>query len=165
MKTKTVFSILLLLILIPAFRVSGQKDNFSGEWKLNKEKSALTDTQLFLSKITLQLKSDSLLTTRTYENGNGEEYPFDEKLSLDGKESKITIYDMPRTSTATRSDSDGSINIKSTTSFNSGNGQEDMTANETWKLDTDGQFLVLQFTNKMSGNESTGTYYFNKAIK
>jgi len=72
---------------------------------------------------------------------------------------------MPRTSTATRSDADGSINIKSTTSFTSGNGQEDMNANETWKLDNEGQFLVLQFTNKMSGNESTGTYYFNKTIK
>jgi len=154
-----------MLLFLPALKSIAQKTDMSGEWKLNKEKSILGDSQLFLSGITIQFKTDSILTTRVYQNGNGEEYPFDEKLSLDGKESKITIYDMPRTSTATRSDSDGSINIKSTTSFNSGNGQEDMTANETWKLDTDGQFLVLQFTNKMSGNESTGTYYFNKAIK
>jgi len=162
MKTKTVFSILLLLILIPAFRVSGQKDNFSGEWKLNKEKSALTDTQLFLSKITLQLKSDSLLTTRTYENGNGEEYPFDEKLSLDGKDCKIVVFNMPRTSKATLSDADKSIKITSATTFTGNNGEEDMTADETWKLENDGQFLTLSFTNKMSGNDMTGKYYFER---
>jgi hypothetical protein len=162
MKTKTVFSILLLLILIPAFRVSGQKDNFSGEWKLNKEKSALTDTQLFLSKITILLKSDSLLTTRTYENGNGEEYPFDEKLSLDGKDCKIVVFNMPRTSKATLSDADKSIKITSATTFTGNNGEEDMTADETWKLENDGQFLTLSFSNKMSGNDMTGKYYFER---
>ena len=165
MKTKTILIIISMLLFLPAFRGIAQKTDMSGEWKLNKEKSIITDNQLFLAGITIQLKTDSILTTRVYQNGNGEEYPFDEKISLDGKECKISIYDMPRTSTATRSDADGSINIKSTTSFTSGNGQEDMTANETWKLDAEGQVLVLQFTNKMSGNESTGTYYFNKVIK
>ena len=118
---------------------------------------------MFLSKITFQVKADSLFTTRVYENGNGEEYPFEENLSLDGKDCKIVIYEMPRTSKATRSADDGSIMIASATTFNNGNGPEDMTANETWKLDNDGNFLTLTFTNKMSGNETTGTYYFEKA--
>jgi hypothetical protein len=162
MKTKTVFSILLILILIPAFRVSAQKDYFSGEWKLNKEKSVLTENQLFLSKITIHLKSDSLITTRTYENGSGEEYPFDENLSLDGKDCKIVVFNMPRTSKATLSEADKSIKITSATTFSGNNGEEDMTADETWKVENDGQFLTLTFTNKMSGNDMAGKYYFEK---
>ena len=163
MKKKTSFLILFLLTLLPAFLITAQKPDYSGEWKLNKEKSSITDPQLFLSKITFQVKSDSLFTTRVYENGNGEEYPFEENLSLDGKDCKIVIFDMPRNSKATRSATDGSIIITSATTFNNGNGPEDATANETWKLDNDGQFLTLTFTNKMSGNETTGTYYFEKA--
>ncbi len=162
MKTKTIYSILFLIILLPASSIIAQKANFSGEWKINKEKSVLADNQLFLSKITIQLKNDSLLTTRVYENGNGDEYPFDEKLSLDGMASKIVIFEMPRTSKATLSDTDGSIMIASTTTFNGGNGQEDMTANEKWKVENEGQNLSFFFTNKMSGNEITGTYYYDK---
>ncbi len=162
MKTKTIFIALILLFFLPAFTIYAQKADFSGKWTLNKEKTNLTDNQLFLSKITIQHKSDSLLTTRVYENGNGEEYPFEENLSLDGKECKIVIFDMPRTSKATRSDTDGSVMIESTTTFNGNNGAEDVTAKETWKVDNEGQMLTLEFNNKMSGNETTGTYYYNK---
>jgi hypothetical protein len=161
MKTKKI-SLFLVILLLPVFIASAQKADFSGEWKINKEKSTPSDGQLFLSKITIQLKSDSILTTRVYENGSGEEYPFDEKLSLDGKDCKIVIYDMPRTSKATR-DNDGSISISSATTFNGNNGQEDMVAKEIWKLDSDGKLLTLEFTNKMSGAETTGTYFFEKA--
>jgi hypothetical protein len=162
MKTKTIIVALSLLFFLPALTIYAQKADFSGEWKLNKEKTVLADNQLFLSGITIQIKTDSLLTTRVYENGNGEEYPFEENISLDGKDCKIVIFDMPRTSKATRSDTDGSIMIASTTTFSGNNGQEDMIAKETFKVDNEGKTLTLEFTNKMSGNETTGTYYYNK---
>jgi hypothetical protein len=162
MKIKSIISFFALMILLPAFSIIAQKPDLSGEWKINKEKSVLPENQLFLSGITIQLKSDSLFTTRVYENSNGEVYPFDEKISLDGKECKIVIYDMPRSSKATRSDSDGSISIASTTTFNGSNGEEDLVANEVWKLENDGKLLTLAFTNKMSGNEFTGTFFYDK---
>ena len=163
MKKQTIFTTILLLIFVSFFNASAQKADLTGEWKINRDKSVITEGQLLLSKITIQLKSDSLITTRVYESGDGQEYPFDEKISLDGKDNKLVIYDMPRTSTATHSDSDGSLMIASTTTFNGNNGMEDMVAKETWKLDTDGKFLTLVFTNKMSGNETTGTYFYEKA--
>ena len=165
MKTKTILSILFLFILLPALTTFAQKADFSGEWIMNKEKTVLADNQLFLSAITIQHKSDSLLTNRTYTNGNGDEFPFDENLKLDGKECKIVIFEMPRTSKAAFSDTDGTITIESTTTFNGNNGQEDMIANEAWNLDNEGQILTLKFVNKMSGNEFTGTYYYNKVKK
>jgi hypothetical protein len=163
MKTKISYLLLFFLLLLPVSIITAQKPDLSGEWKLNKEKSNIVDAQLFLSKITIQVKTDSLFTTRVYENGNGEEYPFEENLSLDGKDCKIVIFEMPRSSKATLSNTDGAIMIASSTTFNNGNGPQDMTANETWKMDNDGHFLTLTFSNKMSGNETTGTYYFEKS--
>lgn len=163
MKTKTITILLFLLIFLPAFATFAQKTDFSGEWKINKEKTVIPSDQLFLSKITLQLRNDSLLTTRVYENGYGEEYPFEENLTMDNKECKIVIFEMPRTSTATYSDTVGGIKISSTTTFNGNNGQEDMVAKETWKFDKEGQTLSLEFVNTMSGTEITGTYYYTRA--
>jgi hypothetical protein len=162
MQTKTTFLFLILLNIIFSISASAQRANFSGEWKLNKEKTVLADNQLFLSKITILLKSDSLLTTRVYENANGEEYPFEEKLSLDGKESKIVIYDMPRKTKASRSNTDGSIIIESTTTFSGNNGEDNLIAKESFKIDNESQTLIMGFTNKMSGGEIVGINYYNK---
>jgi len=162
MKTSAILIFLILLNITSFLSASGQKPGFAGEWTLDKEKTVLANNQLFLSKVSIQLKSDSLLTTRVYENGNGEQYPFVENLSLDGKESKIVIYDMPRTSKASWSNTDGSLIIESITTFNGNNGEENMTAKETWKVDNDGKTLIIAFTNKMAGTESAGINYYNK---
>lgn len=163
MKTKSILVLCLVLTFLPALTLTAQKADFNGEWNLNKEKSAVPDGQLFLSKITMQVKSDSLLTTRVYENANGESYPFDEKISLNGNDCKMVVYDMPRTSTAKLSDTDGSVSVSSTTTFNGNYGAEDMVAKETWKIDPATKMLTLTFSNKMSGTETTGTFYYEKA--
>jgi hypothetical protein len=162
MKTKSFLSILILILITSSFSVLAQNKNFAGEWTINKEKTTLADEQLFLSGIKVELRNDSLLTTRTYENGMGESYPFDENLSLDGKESKISIYDMPRTSKATKSDAEGSLLVESTTIFNGQYGEDSLLAKETWKLDLEGKVLTIAFTNKMSGNDVTGTNIYDK---
>lgn len=162
MKTKSIFGLLSILIFVASFSAQAQNSALTGEWKLNREKTVLADNQLFLSKVTVQLKGDSLLTTRVYENGNGEEYPFEENLTLDGKECKIAIYEMPRTSKASRVNSDGSILIESKTTFSGNNGQEDLLAKETWKVDNESKMLIIDFTNKMSAGEVTGKSYYNK---
>jgi len=159
MKTKITISLLFCLLFLSGHSLYAQKPDFSGEWKLNKEKSTITDNQLIVTKITLKQKPDSLYTSRVYENNNGEEYAFDENFSLDGKDTKLTVYDLPRTSKATIGENDGSININSATTFN---GSEDFIAIEKWKLESEGKVLTLEFTNKMSGNEITGTFHYDK---
>jgi hypothetical protein len=37
-----------------------------------------------------------------------------------------------------------------------------LTAKEIWKVDNEGKVLTIDFTNKMSGNETTGTNICNK---
>jgi hypothetical protein len=161
MKKNPVFILIIILIVSSFIPVVAQNGNFTGEWKLNKEKTVLPDNSLFLSKITIQLKSDSLLTVRVYENSNGEEYPFEENISFDGKDCKIVIYDMPRTSKATK-EADGSVNVESKTTFQGSNGEDNLIAKEVWKVDNDTKMLVLNYTNKSSGGEVPGTSYFNK---
>jgi len=162
MKTKSTPGFLFILFFISSFSVNAQNTDLTGEWKLNREKTILADNQLFLSKITIKVKGDSLLTTRVYENGNGEEYPFDENLTLDGKDCKIVIYEMPRTSKASKVNEDGSIVIESKTTFTGNNGEDNLLAKETWKFDKDTKMLVIDFTNKMSAGEFTGKNYYNK---
>lgn len=159
MKTRLTLTLLLLLFISSALKA--QNGDISGEWKINREKSAIGDVQLLLCKINIKLKADSILTTRFYENATGE-YPFDENLALDGSEAKITIYDMPRSSKATIQQAEKTISITSTTSFNAGGSMDDMIANEKWKLDESNGLLTLVFTNKMQGMESTGTYYYER---
>jgi hypothetical protein len=162
MKTKTTLLFLILCTFTISLTTFSQGTGFTGDWKLNTEKTVLAENQLFLSAITIQLRSDSLITIRTYSDGNGEEYPFEENLTLDGKEHKITIYDMPRTSKASKSDADGSLIIESTTTFNGQYGEENLVAKENWKVDNEGNTLTIDFTNKMSDTEIKGTNYYNK---
>jgi len=162
MKTKTTFSLLILSFLMISFNSYAQRQDYSGEWNLNREKTTLADNQLFLSKMTIQIKGDSLITTRIYENGYGEEYPFDENLTLDGKDCKISIYDMPRSSNASFSDTDGTLNIQSKTTFYANGGEDDLVAKEIWKIDPDTKLLTMEFTNTISGTETKGINYYSK---
>jgi hypothetical protein len=160
MKTKTITGLVILFMFITSLAVSAQKPDFSGEWKLNREKTALTDNSLFLSGITIKIKADSLFTTRVYENSNGEKYPFDENVTLDGKEAKITIYDMPRITKANGVNTDGSLNVESKTTFYNNGSEDNLVAKEIWKIA--GEMLTIEFTNSMSAGSGSGTLYFNK---
>ncbi len=162
MKTKTFFSLLVILIITSSFSAIAQKDNFSGKWNIDKEKTVLPDDQLFLASVSIEFRNDSLFSSRTYENSYGEQYPFDEIVTLDGKDCKITIYDMPRTTKATRSKADGSVNLESKTTFYGNYGEEDLLAKETWKVDKKGEVLTIEFTNTMSGTETKGTNFYQK---
>lgn len=161
MKTKSIIVSIILFFAFAVFTANSQSKSFAGEWKLDKDKTTLTDANLFLSKITFNLRNDSILTVRVYQNSNGEEYPFEENMPLNGKDSKITIYDMPRTSKATRG-ADGSVLIESVTVFNSNGGQDSLTTKETWSIDAEGKVLSMAYTSKMSAGEASGTSYFNK---
>ncbi len=159
MKTRLILIATALIFIVSSLAVSAQNGNFSGEWKLNTQKTVLPSDQLYLLKVTVKQEGNNLLTTRVYSNSNGEEYPFEENLTLDGKECKITIYDMPRVSKATKA-ADGSLALESVTTFNANGSLENLVANEVWKLDK--ETLTIDVTNKMMGNEIKGVTYYDK---
>lgn len=159
MRTKSlIIASLLIVLALPAIC---QGPAFNGEWKINKEKSTVDYNQLYLSKINITLKGDSIFTTRFYQNPNGEEHPFVENLALNGRENKIIIYDMPRVSKAQKGP-DGAILVESKTTFYGDTGEENLVAKETWKTADQGKTLVFDFTNVIMGQEMKGLFYFVK---
>lgn len=162
MKTKMFFSLVISFFVATAVIGAGKGGNLSGSWKLNREKTVLENNQLFLAKISIKLKADSLFTVRTYETASYEQYPFNENLTMDGKEYKIVIYDMPRKSKAYWAEQDGSLVIESTTTFYGNSGEDNFMAKENWTVNDEGTELKFEFTGKSSTGESKGTYYFKK---
>ncbi len=152
----------LFLFSITAFAYSDNV-NFSGEWMLDKEKTVLSESPLFLSKITITQKEDSVLTTRTYMNEYGEQYPFDEEITLNGEENEIVIYEMKRRTAARWSEDGKSLLITSKTKYYGDTGEEEFSVEETWSLEEEGTILSIGYTTNSVYGTNTGTYFYKKA--
>lgn len=156
----------LLMAALPvvlSIQANAQSSDFSGKWKLDWSKSVISEGYPVLIRLDAQVRGDSLLTERTYSGDDGQEYPFTENLTLDGREHPITVYDMPRKSKAVRSETDGLLNIESTTTYYGESGSEDFISRETWKVDKSTKTLTISFKNSTPAGESTGSFLFNKA--
>jgi len=134
----------------------------SGIWKCDQVKSTFGEYSVIFSRIDIKNNGDSLLTERYYDTGDGQEYPFIENVTLDGKEYSITIYEMPRKTKALWSEPDGSVIIESITTFMGDMGSQDFISKESWKVDKTNNTVTISFTNKMGENGSSGAYILNK---
>jgi hypothetical protein len=164
---KKIISIVLsiLLVLIFSDSAAGQKADFTGTWKLDMTKVPVTRNFPVLTRINVIIKEDSLLTERFYNTGDGQEYPFTEKLTLDGNEHMITIYEMPRKSIASWKEKDVILVLQSTTTANGSNGPVDFKSTETWTVDNVNNILTISFRNTSYEGELTGAFIFNKSDK
>ncbi|MCD6566991.1 MAG: hypothetical protein J7K53_13720 [Bacteroidales bacterium] len=153
----------IFLMLSVSLFAGKKKVNFSGKWVLDKEKTEIAENSIFLTEISIKHVGDSLFTIRSYESDyDGGVYPFDEDLTLDGKEYEIYIYDMPRTASAKWSDKGKSIIINSKVTFYGDQGDVDMIAEETFTLEKKGTLLIINSKNKTGEEETEGILYFNK---
>jgi hypothetical protein len=154
---------LSVLVLIFSNYVTGQKADFTGTWKLDSTKIPVTGNFPVMTQITINIKGDSLLTKRLYDTGDGQEYPFDENLTLDGKECTMIIYEMPRKSKANWMEKDVVLTLESTTTANGSNGPADFKSVETWTVDNINNILTISFKNNSYAGEVTGAFIFNKS--
>jgi hypothetical protein len=115
-----------------------------------------------LATITINIDGETLKTERVYEGGDGQEYPFTENLTLDGKEYKITIFDMPRKSKAAWTEQENTILIESVTTFYESGSPEDFVSKENWKVDKTTGILTISFVNSSSYGEIKGAFYYKK---
>jgi hypothetical protein len=160
---RTIISLVFISLLIASSSaVYGQRGNFSGSWKLDRTKSVVGTEWPVLIKIRIEFKGDTLLTERVYDTGDGQEYPFSEKLNLDNKEYSMIIYEMPRKIKGALSEQDAVLNFESTTTFNGSAGNEDFISKETWKVDTASGILTIGFVNKTSAGEAPGSLVYIK---
>jgi hypothetical protein len=162
---KKVISLIFSFVLVLIFSgsVAGQKADFTGTWKLDRSKIPVTGNFPVLVQITINIKGDSVLTERLYETGDGQQYPFSENVTLDGKECMITVYEMPRKSKAKWSEQDMTLTLESTTTANGSTGPEDYKSIETWAVDEVNKILTISFKNSSPAGESGGAFIFNKS--
>jgi hypothetical protein len=163
MKKITLLFTIISFAIASQLPSAAQKVSFNGIWTLDRSKSVLVEDSPALIKIDVKIKGDSLLTERTYVGGDGQEYPFTENVTLDGRVYNITIYDMPRKTKATWSDQDGTITVESTTTYTGDSGQENFISKESWKADNVNKTLTINFKNNVSEGEVTGVFLFTKS--
>ena len=161
---KRTASLIILTFLLTSITSisSGQKSDLAGKWKLDISKSTIAGEWPLLVGLTITIKGDSLLTYRTYQLNDVQQYPFSEALALDNKEVSMTIYDMPRKIKAAWSDTEGVLQFISTTTFYGNSGAEDFVSTEKWKVDKAAKTLSINFTNKTSAGEVPGVLVYNK---
>jgi hypothetical protein len=164
MKRIKLFMPVLVLTIFSSILASAQKDDFNGTWRLNPGKSTLAEYTPVLTRINVRITGDSLLTERYYDTGEGQEYPFTENVTLDGKEHSITIYEMPRKTKALWSENDGTLVVESVTTFTGDMGTQDFVSKEAWKVDKINNTITISFTNKVGDMGSEGAFILNKAI-
>jgi hypothetical protein len=157
--------ILSLMVIIFSDSAMGQKADFTGTWKIDNTKIPVTGNFPVLIRININIKGDSLLTERIYNTGDGREYPFNENLTLDGKEYLMTVYEMPRKSVASWKEKDVILVHQSTTTANGSNGPVDFKSTETWTVDSVNHILTISFRNTSYEGELTGAFIFNKSDK
>jgi len=161
MKKALVFISLMVLTIIFTISAIAQKSSYSGTWKLDRTKSVVPEYTPVLTRITVTMKADSIFTKRYYDIGDGNEYPFDENLPLNGTNVSITIYDMPRKTNVTWSDIDNTVNLTSTITFYDSGSPVDFNSKETWKVDQTNT-MTISFVNKSNQGEANGHFVLSK---
>ena len=152
----------LFLFSISASAFSGNV-NFSGEWILDKEKTELTESPLYLSKIKISQEENGMQTTRTYTNQYGEQYPFDEEITVEGEEKEIVIYEMKRRTSARWSEDGKSLIINSTTKYWGNSGEEEFIIEERLSLDKTGKILSIEYASDSVRGKDSGTNFYKKS--
>jgi hypothetical protein len=153
-------------ITLCAVTVNAQKANFSGEWKLNEQKSTLGQYggRMAAKKLKLNGQTDSLSIQRTATSQDGNEVTMNERLTFDGKETESTLFtNSKKKSTAKWSDDGKSLNVNSTITLDRNGETIEIKVTETWKLADDGKALTIESTSNSSFGTNTMKLVYDKA--
>ena len=152
---KVVF--LLGTLLISAV-LSVQAVDFSGNWKLNHEKSKLNAQFSMAPKDMIATQSDNEFNLEKHSTFQDNDFTIKDKFTLDGKECINPAWqDTQKKSVAVWSDDKSSLKI--TSKFPMGDSGE-MTIIETYKMD--GENLVIESSASSSYGDVAETMVFDK---
>ena len=147
----------LIVLVFLASQGYGQKVNFSGTWKINKEKSQLGEEfSMAPNKVIVDQGKNSLSVER-HSTWQGEEFSFTDRFTLDGKECENPGWmDSVKKSTAVWADKKV---LKVTTKIPMQDGGE-MTIEDQYSLEG-GNLHIKTFASSSYG-EMTEVYVFDK---
>jgi hypothetical protein len=148
---------------------------FSGEWKLNEAKSERVGPvplcifgggDRMRSKIMKIVgHRDFLVIDVASSSVDGALVIRQEKLTFDGKKSEATFVGTPREkSTATWSDRDQTMTVKSVRSFDKYGETPDFNVTEVWSLINDGKSILVQVSTSAISGENAGEESIMKLV-
>jgi hypothetical protein len=172
MKQKMIFMAMACLLLSAIATFGQAKTDFSGEWTLDVSKSKVNSIQSGTMKVT---QTDQGITFTTdlkrtpppdAQRAVQQPAPLPMTFSLDGKETSFEVPG-PQGSTSTaklKSIWDGTkLNLSSTRTFNTPNGEMTVTSKDTWELVDGGKALrITRETESPRGKQSAEFYYVKK---
>ena len=152
---KFVYLFTLVIISSSGF---GQTVDFSGTWKINKEKSELgQEFSMAPNEIILEQKENSLIVER-HSTFQGEDFTFIDKLTLDGKECENKGWrDSVKKSTAIWADDNKILKVTSKIPMRDG---EEMTIIQEYRMDGDN--LSIETSASSSYGDMTELFVFDK---
>lgn len=156
MKTVKNYLCITLLFVMSVSTVTAQKVNFSGYWKLNKEKSDFGKISPNSAPVRATVKQESkqIIVEWSQVYGTGDSTVYTEKLNLDGTPSEARIIDGKVKTSLVKWSEDG-MKLMVTSRYSSG-----MTGQVVWSLVDNGRVLMLQRT--INGNDYPVSYSYNK---
>jgi len=152
---KVLYLLILALVSTSSF---GQKVDFSGKWKINKEKSELGDERSMAPNNIILNQGDNSLSVERHSTWQGQERTSNDKFTLDGKECENPGWrDSIKKSTAVWTEN-GKV-LKITTKIPMRDGGE-MSIIEDYKMD--GKNLVILSSRSSSFGSSSEKFVFDK---
>jgi hypothetical protein len=144
--------------------------DFSGEWKLNEQKSELGQFGGRGAAKSIKVTSSDakgISIERTSTNQNGEAVVRKESLTFDGKESESTggFGNSTRKASAKWADDGQSMIINAIMTFDRNGEKMEVKQNETWRLGDNGQTLTIESNSSSSFGESTMKLVYEKVKK
>jgi mannan endo-1,4-beta-mannosidase len=149
---------------LPPLHFEPAPADFSGTWALDEEKSELGRMGAAMAPARLEVAQHgvdlSIKTTRVVEYADDQ--VTEEKLVLDGTESKSEFMNSPRVTTARLSGPGDAIVIDSVTTFTWGTPGSKMTSTDTWRLLDGGKTLSIQRHSLSQRGEQNMTMIFER---
>jgi hypothetical protein len=158
---KKLLPFLIAPALLLSFTVKPVKADFSGEWKLNEEKSELGNFGRFAARsIKVEQKDDAITIAKTAPSFNGGDATTTETLTFDGKESETTVFGgSKKKSTAKWSDDGQTLIITYSIMFERDGQTTEFKGTETWSLTKDGALSAVTVSSSPRGENTTKAIY------
>ena len=148
---------LIAMVLISSAAI-GQKADFSGTWKINREKSELGAQFSMAPNSIVVEQTKKEMSLQRNSSWQGQDYSYTDKFTLDGEECEnIGMMDMVKKSTVVWNDDKESLKITTKIELQDGT---DMTIIEN--LAMDGEHLVMETSASSSYGDMTEVFVFEK---
>ena len=152
-------------LLLTSAVVIAMNANFSGEWKLNEQKSDLGEYggRFAAKKLKIEGQTDAMNVERVSTSQSGEEVTMKEKLTFDGKETESTVFGSSKKKSTSKWSEDGqSLNVNSTILFDRNGEVTEIKLTEVYKLADNGQALSVESTSNSSFGTNTMKLIYDK---